>query len=228
MAWPLSTRAQQAERTRRVAVIFPRPAGDVEAMARLAAFREALEKLGWNDGRNIRLDVRWSGAKANDIRRDISELLALAPDVILATGSSIMEHLHQATRTVPIVFAVVADPVGSGYVDTLAHAGGNATGFSLMEYGLAAKWPELLKEIAPGVMRVAVLRDSTPARIGEFVVIQYAASSIRIQVSSANVRDPVEIEQAIKALSRELNGGLIVTANAMSIIHRDLIIAPAN
>src|SRR5262245_15775569 len=131
MAWPLSTRAQQAERTRRVAVIFPRPAGDVEAMARLAAFREALEKLGWNDGRNIRLDVRWSGAKANDIRRDISELLALAPDVILATGSSIMEHLHQATRTVPIVFAVVADPVGSGYVDTLAHAGGNATGFSL-------------------------------------------------------------------------------------------------
>jgi putative ABC transport system substrate-binding protein len=213
---------------RRVGVIFARPAGDEEAGARLATFREVLEKLGWNDGRNVRLEVRWSGTKVNDIRRDIAELLALAPDVILATGSSIMEHLHQATRTVPIVFAVVADPVGSGYVDTLAHPGGNATGFSLMEYGLAAKWPELLKEIAPDVVRVAVLRDSTSASIGEFAVIQYAASSIGIQVSSASVRDPVEIERAIKALSHEPNGGLIVSANAVSIIHRESIIALAN
>jgi putative ABC transport system substrate-binding protein len=226
--WPLSVRAQQAERTRRVAVVFPRSSNDAEARARFAAFREALQQLGWDDGRNVRIDTRWSGAKADDIRKDISDALALAPDVILATGSTIVDSLLQATRTVPIVFASVADPVGSGFVDTLARPGGNATGFSLFEYGVTAKWPELLKEIAPNVMRAAVLRDSAPASIGQFAVIQYVAPSIGIQVSSATAHDPVEIERAITSLSREPNGGLIVAASTVSITHRDLIVALAN
>jgi ABC-type uncharacterized transport system substrate-binding protein len=227
-AWPLLVQAQQADRMRRVAVIFPRSSEDAEAKARFAAFRDALQQLGWNDGGNVRIDTRWSGANTNDIRKETSDALALAPDVILATGSTIVESLLQATRTVPIVFASVADPVGSGFVDTLARPGGNATGFSLFEYGVTAKWPELLKEIAPNITRAAVLRDSAPASIGQFAVIQYVAPSIGIQISSANAHDPAEIERAITSLSREPNGGLIVAASTVAIAHRDLIVALAN
>ena len=171
--------------------------------------------MGWTIGRNVRIDTRWATANAAEIRRHAAELVALAPDVILASGTSTVGALLQATRTVPIVFPNVGDPVGAGFVDSLARPGGNATGFMAFEYSLSGKWLELLKEIAPGVTRVAVLRDSaSPSGIGQFGVIQAVAPSLRVEVSPINVRDADEIERAVAAFARSSNGGLIVTAGA--------------
>ena len=186
------------------------------------------QQLGWTIGRNVRIDTRWATANAAEIRRHAAELAALAPDVILAHGASTVGPLLQATRTVPIVFPVVADPVGAGFVDSLARPGGNATGFMSFEYSLSGKWLELLKQIAPGVTRVAVLRDpAIPAGTGQFGVIQAVAPSLRVEVSPVNVRDAGEIERAVAAFARSPNGGLIVTASGLAIVHRDLIITLA-
>jgi putative ABC transport system substrate-binding protein len=227
-AWPLAARAQQAERVRRIGVLMPLAATDAEGQARLAAFVQGLQQLGWTVGRNVQIDTRWTAGDAESIRRDAAELLALAPDVILAAGGQVMTPLLQATRTVPIVFTQTPDPVGAGFVDSLARPGGNATGFTQFEYGMSAKWLELLREIAPRVTRVAVLRDPiNPAGIGQFGAIQGAAPSFGVEVSPLNVRDAPEIERAVTAFARGSNGGLIVLSNALAIVHRDLIITLA-
>ena len=226
--WPLAARAQQGERMRRIGVLTATVSDDVEGRARLAAFQQGLQQLGWAEGRNMRIDTRWAGANAAEIRKHAAELVALAPDVILSTGGASLAPLMQTTRTVPIVFANVPDPVGSGVVKSLARPGGNATGFMQFEYSLSAKWPELLKQIAPGVTRVAVLRDpSITLGIGQFAVIQSVAPSLGVEVSPVNMGDTKEIEGDVAALARSSNGGLIVTASALTTVHRDLIIALA-
>ena len=185
VAWPLAARAQQPERMRRIGVLMPGTADDADYQARMAAFLQGLQQLGWSDGRNVRIDIRWATADADQIRRHAAELVALAPDVILAPGATTVGPLLQATRTVPIVFPVIADPVGAGFVDSLARPGGNATGFMNFEYSIGGKWLELLKQIAPGVTRVAVLRDAaTPSGVGQFGIIQSVAPSLRVEVSS--------------------------------------------
>ena len=227
-AWPLAARAQQGERMRRVGALMPQTADDPEGQARIAAFLRELQQLGWTDGRNVRIDARWSATDAELIRKSAMELVALAPDVILASTTAAVGPLVQATRTVPIVFAVVADPVGAGIVDSLARPGGNATGFSTFEYGVGPKWLELLKEIRPGVTRAAVLRDpAVSAGLGLFGAIQGAAPSFGMEVIPVNVRDAAEIEHAIAAFSQSANGGLIVTGSPLILAHRDLIIALA-
>src|SRR5262249_16530582 len=227
-AWPLAARAQQPERMRRIGVIMNSTADNSDTQANLAAFRQVLQQLGWTNDRNARIDVRWAGAKATEIRRHASDLVALAPDVIVATGSAAMAPLLQATRTIPIVFTQVADPVGAGFVDTLAQPGGNATGFIQFEYTLSGKWLELLKEIAPGVKRAAVLRDAAVASgVGQFAGIQAVASSIGIEVSAINVRDTGEIERAVARFAGSSNGGLILTASALSANHASLVAALA-
>ncbi len=227
-AWPLSARAQQGERMRRVGVLLPAAADDAEFQAWVGAFLQGLGQLGWTIGRNVRIDIRWATANADGIRRHAAELAALAPDVILAHGASTVGPLLQATRTVPIVFVNVADPVGAGFVDSLARPGGNATGFASFEYSLSGKWPELLKQIMPGMTRVAVLRDpTTPSGSGQFGVIQAMAPSLRMEVGPINVRDPGEIERSVTAFSRSANGGLIVAASPGALVHRDLIISLA-
>ena len=227
IAWPLAARAQQGERMRRIGVLLPVAADDPDPQAFYAAFVQRLEQLGWTDGRNVRIDTRWGAGNAADSRKYATELVALAPDVILAVGVSV-EPLLEATRTVPIVFTIVPDPVGSGFVDSLSRPGGNATGFLMFEYSLCGKWPELLKEIAPGVTRAAVLRDAAVAAgIGQFAVIQSVAPSVGVEVSPVNVRDAAEIERAVAAFARSGHGGLILTASALSVVHRDLIIALA-
>ncbi len=226
-AWPLTARAQQPERMRRIGVLFGAGADDGDIQARHAAFLQALQQLGWTDNGNVRIDTRFGAGNANNIRRYSAELATLAPDVILATGN-VVEQLLQATRAVPIVFVVVPDPVGAGYVDRLSRPGGNVTGFMQFEYSLTAKWLELLKQIAPGVTRAAVLRESAlPAGIGQFAVIQYVALSVGVEVSPVNVSDAPEIERAIAAYARQPNGGLIVTASALAAVHRDLIVTLA-
>ena len=223
-----AARAQQPERMRRIGMLLPRSAADdPEYQARVGAFLQALAQLGWTVGRNVRIDTRWATANAAEIRRHAAELAALAPDVILAYGASTVGPLLQATRSVPIVFAIVADPVGAGFVDSLARPGGNATGFMAFEYGMSGKWLELLKEIAPGVTRVAVLRDPATPGIGQFAAIQAVAPSLRVEVSPVNVRDAGEIERAVTAFARSPNGGLIVTASALAVLHRDLIVTLA-
>jgi putative ABC transport system substrate-binding protein len=227
-AWPLAARAQQPERMRRIGILLPAAADDAEYQARLAAFYQGLGQSGWTIGRNVRIDIHWATANAADIRRHAAELVALAPDVILAHGSPILGPLLQATRSVPIVFAVVADPVGAGFVDSLPRPGGNATGFMLFEYSLGGKLLELLKQIAPGVTRVAVLRDpAIPSGPALFGIIQSVAPSLSVEVSPVNVRDAGEIERAITAFARSLNGGLIVTGSALAEVHRDLIVTLA-
>jgi putative tryptophan/tyrosine transport system substrate-binding protein len=225
VAWPLNARAQQPDRMRRVGVLRGTPASDPDAQAQHAAFLQGLQQLGWTDGRNVRIDARWAAGNAADARKYAAELVALAPDVILAGGSSMVEPLLQATRTVPIVFTIVADPLGSGVVDSLSRPGGNATGFMLFEYSLSGKWLELLKEIAPGVTRAAVLRDPTATSgIGQFAVIQAVAPAVGVEVSPVNVRDAAEIERAVAAFARVADGGLIVTATPLASVHRDLIV----
>ena len=226
-AWPLAARAQQGERMRRIGVLATLPENDPEGQARHAAFLQGLQQLGWTDGRNVRIDYRWGAGDADRFRKQAAELVALAPDVILASGGPAMAALQQATRTVPIVFVNVADPVGTGFVDSLAQPGGNATGFILYEYSLSAKWLELLKEIAPQLKRAAVLRDATAAGIGQFAVIQAAAPSFGVEVRPVGVHDADEIEGAVTAFARSSNGGLIVTASSLTLVHRKLIIALA-
>jgi putative tryptophan/tyrosine transport system substrate-binding protein len=223
-AWPLAARAQQADRVRRVGVLMILAADDPEAQARLAAFLQGLQELGWTDGRNVRIDYRWAGADADRYRTYAAELVALAPDVILAGGSPSKAALQQAATTVPIVFASVIDPVGAGFVASLAHPGGNATGFTAFEYSMSGKLLELLREIAPRVTRAAVLRDpATAAGIGQFAAIQGASSSFGLELSPIGARDTGEIERAVAAFARESNGGLIVTASSATVVHRDLI-----
>jgi putative tryptophan/tyrosine transport system substrate-binding protein len=224
--WPLAARAQQSERMRRIGVLLPAAADDPQWQARVGAFLQGLALLGWTIGRNVRIDTRWATANTAEIGKHAAELVALAPDVILASGTSV-GPLLQATRTVPIVFPNVVDPVGAGFVDSLARPGGNATAFISFEYSLSGKWLELLKQIAPGVTRVAVLRDSASSGTGQFGVIQAVAPSLRVEVNPVNVRDAGEIEHAVAAFARSPNGGLIVTAGAWAALHRDLIVTLA-
>jgi putative ABC transport system substrate-binding protein len=228
-AWPIAARAQQADRVRRIGVLMAATADDPDFQARIAAFQQGLQQLGWSDGRNVRIDTRWATTNADDLRRHAAELVALAPDVIVAgSGTSTVAPLLQATRTVPIVFVVVIDPVGAGFVASLARPGGNATGFTLFEYGMSGKWLELLKEIAPRVTRAAVLRDPTIASgIGQFGAVQAVAPSLGVELSPVDVRDAPEIERAVTAFARSGNGGLIVTASPLANAHRDLIITLA-
>ena len=224
-AWPLAARAQQPERLPRIGVLG---VDDTDNRASYAAFLQAFQQLGWIDGQNVRIETRWAAGSASDFRKDATDIVALAPDVILASGTSAMVPLLQATHTVPIVFANVADPVGAGFVDTMAHPGGNATGFIQFEYSLSGKWVELLKQIAPGVTRAAVLRDpNIPNGIGQFAVIQSVAPSVGVEVTAMNMRDAGEIERAITAFARSPNGGLIVTSSGLALAHRELIIALA-
>jgi putative tryptophan/tyrosine transport system substrate-binding protein len=227
-AWPLVARAQQGERMRRVGALLTLAADDPETTAGSAAFRQGLLQAGWAEGRNVQVEYRWSEGDVDRIRKYAAELVALAPDVIFALGTANVGWLLQATRTVPIVFAYTADPVGAGFVESLARPGGNATGFLQFEYGLSGKWLELLKEIAPGVTRAAVLRDpAISSGIGQWGAIQTAAPSFGIEVNPVNVRDTGEIERAVATFARSANGGLIVTASALSAVHTDQIIALA-
>jgi putative ABC transport system substrate-binding protein len=225
-AWPLTARAQ--ERVKRVGVLLPGSADNPEYQARLAAFHQGLAVLGWTIGRNVHIETRWATSNAAALRKHAAELAALAPDVILANGSAAVAPLLEATRTVPIVFAIVPDPVGGGFVDSLARPGGNATGFTLYEYGISAKWLELLKEIAPGVRQVAVLRDAgLSVGAGQFGAMQSVAPSIGVELRPIDVRDAPEIERAITAFARSANGGLVVTGSALAVTHRETIAALA-
>ena len=227
-AWPLPLSAQQPERVRRIGVLLPATADHAEFQTRVGAFLQALALLGWSIGRNVRIDTRWATTNHAELRRHAEELVALAPDVILAPGASALGPLLQVTRTVPIVFPFVIDPVGADFVDSLARPGGNATGFTSFEYSLAGKWLELLKEIAPRVTRAAVLRDAAVAPgIGQFGAIQSVAPSFGVELSPVNVRDAAEIERAVAAFARSPNGCLIVTAGPSASRHRDLIITLA-
>ena len=223
LAWP---RAAHADRMRRVGVLLNRAADDPEEQARVAAFLQRLQELGWTDGRNVRIDHRWAAADADRSRTYAAELVALAPDVILVSASVSVAALQQTTRTVPIVFVNVIDPVGAGFVARLARPGGNATGFTPFEYSLSGKWLELLKEIAPNLTRIAILRDpAIAAGIGQFAAIQaMAPPSFGVELSPIGVRDAGEIERDIAAFARESNGGLIVTGSSATAVHRELII----
>jgi putative ABC transport system substrate-binding protein len=228
--WPLTltARAQQPQRMRRIGVIIPGTADDAEYQARMAAFLQELQQLGWSDGRNVRIDTRWAAGDANLFRKYATELVAFEPDVILAPGSTSLGLLLQPTRTVPIVFATILDPVGAGFVESLARPGGNATGFIAFEYGLSGKWLELLKQIAPNLTRVAVLRDpAVAAGIGQFAAIQSVAPSLGVELRPIDVREANEIERAVTMFARSANAGLIVTAASGSAIHADLIVSLA-
>jgi ABC-type uncharacterized transport system substrate-binding protein len=229
VAWPLAARAQQGERVRRIGVLTAgTDANDPDAQARNGVLMQTLQQLGWAEGRNLRIDFLWGQGLPDVIRKHAAELAALAPDVILASGTAALGPLLQATRTVPIVFVNVSDPVGGGFVDSLSRPGGNATGFMQFEYSLSGKWLELLKQIAPGVTRAAVLRDSAlTAGIGQFAVIQSVAPSVGVEVRPINVREAGEIEHAVAAFARSPNGGLVVTSSALAVRHRELIIALA-
>jgi putative ABC transport system substrate-binding protein len=226
-AWPLAARAQQVEQVRRIGMLFGQTPNDPAVPPRIAAFRQALQQLGWTEGRNLRIDTRWSSDNADDTRKYAAELVGFVPDVILSSGTIASVAVQQATRTVPIVFTLVVDPVGGGIVDSLARPGGNATGFMTFEYSLSGKWLELLKEIAPSVKRAAVLRDHLSAGVGQFGAIQNAAPSFGMEVSPINVRNAGEIERAVAAFARSPNGGLIVTGSTSAAVHRDLIITLA-
>jgi len=225
--WPLAARAQQPERMRRISVLLPATADNPDFQARLAAFHQELALLGWSIGRNVRVDTRWATSNAAEIRKHAAELAALAPDVILAHGTSTVGPLLQATRTVPIVFPIIADPVASGFVDSLARPGGNATGFMSFEYSIGGKWLELLKQIAPGVTRAAVIRDAANPN-AQFSVIQAMAPSLKVEATLVNMHDDTaDIERSVAAFARPPNGGLIVAASGPAYLHRDLIITLA-
>jgi len=223
-AWPLAARAQQDGAVRRIGVLMSLAADDPDGQARVAAFRQGLQQSGWIDGRNLRIDTRWAAGDADRIRRYAVELVALTPNVVLAIGAAVTGPLRQATRTVPIVFVQVTDPVGAGFVVSLAHPGGNATGFIQFEYGMAGKWLELLKEIAPGVKRVAVIRDpDISAGPGQLGAIQSVAPSFGVELSPVGVRDAAEIEHSLDSFAQGSNGGLLVTGSTLALVHRDLI-----
>jgi putative tryptophan/tyrosine transport system substrate-binding protein len=227
-SWPLAARSQQGERLQRIGVLAAIAADDPEAQARNASFLQRLGELGWIVGRNVRIDYRWNAGTADDIRKYAAELVALAPDVILTTSGATVGALQQASRSVPIVFAGTVDPVGSGFVDSLARPGGNTTGFLLFEYSLSGKWLELLKEIAPSVTRAAVLRDTAnPAGNAQFGAIQAVAPSLGVEVSPFNMRNASEIERAMAAVARSANSGLVVTGSPSGTVHRNLIVALA-
>jgi putative ABC transport system substrate-binding protein len=226
-AWPFVAGAQQPERIRVIGVLISTAADDPEGQARIAAFRQGLQELGWTEGRNVRIDTR-TAVDADQFRTQAAELVALASDVILAATTPGVAAVQHATRTVPVVFVTVFDPVSAGFVSNLARPGGNTTGFALPEYGTTVKWLELLKEIAPGVTRVAVVRD--PALVsgtGQLAAIQAVAPSFSVELNPVDARDPTEMERAIVAFARSANGGLIVTASPASVTHRKLIIALA-
>ena len=226
--WQLTAHAQQAEQVRRIGMLFPFSANGPQSKARLAAFQDGLQQLGWIEGRNLRIDTRWFAGNTDDNRRNAAELVTLAPDVIVASGSATVGPLLQATRTIPIVFTVVPDPVGAGYVESLARPGGNATGFTSFEYGIAAKWLELLKQIAPRLTRAAVLRDPTiSAGTGQWGAIQSVAPSLGGEVRPVNMGDAHEIERTIETFARSSNGGLVVTGSGLALVHRELIITLA-
>jgi putative ABC transport system substrate-binding protein len=228
LACPNLARAQQNGRIRRIAALMPFTASDAQAQARNAAFLQGLQQLGWTVGRNIQIDYRWSAGNVDDTRKYAAELVALAPDVIFAPGSAAMGPLLQATRNIPVVFAIVADPVGSGFVNSLSRPGGNATGFTTFEYSIGAKWLEVLKQITPGLKRVAVIRDPyIIAGIGQWGAIQSVAPSLGLELSPISVDDTAEMERAIAAFAGVSDGGMIVTGSARAVIHRDLIIALA-
>jgi ABC-type uncharacterized transport system substrate-binding protein len=223
--WALVARAQQAEPMRRIGALMTLSEDDPEGRERMQAFLQSLQQLGWSDGRNVKIDYRWGANDAGRVRRYAAELVALAPDVILTAGTQSVAALQQATRTVPIVFGSVIDPVGAGFVETLARPGGNITGFTVFEYGISPKWLELLKQIAPHVTRAAILRDPTIASgIGQLGAIQGVAPSFGIELRPMDVRDASEIERAVAAFARTSNGGLIVTGSSVATSHRDLIV----
>jgi ABC-type uncharacterized transport system substrate-binding protein len=227
-AFPFAARAQQHERTRRIGVLMSLAADDREGQARVDAFMQGLRELGWID-RNIQVDIRWAAGGDRVRQKYAAELVALSPDVMLASGGSVVGPLLQATRTVPIVFTQTPDPIGAGFVDSLARPGGNATGFSIFDYNIAGKWLELLKQITPGVTRVAVIRDpATPQGIGQFSAVHSVAPSLGLDVSPINASEPSEVERAIKAFAHAPNSGLIVTGSNFAITHRELIIKLAS
>jgi putative tryptophan/tyrosine transport system substrate-binding protein len=221
-AWPLAARAQQPTATRRIGVLMNFGADAPEGQARVAAFIQALQKLGWNEGDNVRIDVRWPGDDSERFRKYAEELVGLNPDVILASAGQAVGALQRTTQSVPIVFANVIDPVGAGYIASLARPGGNTTGFTSFEYSIGAKWLELIKQIAPRVTRIAVLRDPAYAGIGQFAAIQTAATSA-VELSVIDPRDPGDLERAVATFAREPNGGLIVTGSASAAVHNELI-----
>jgi putative ABC transport system substrate-binding protein len=223
--WPLATRGQQGERIRRVGLLMTQAADDPLAQRRVPAFVQELQKLGWIEGRNIRLEKRWHAGDPERARTLAAELVALAPDVILAPGAAALEPLLRATRSIPIVFVHIPDPVGAGYVTSLAHPGGNATGFTQFEFSLSGKWLELLKEIAPGITRAGVLRDrALTTSIAQFAAIQTVATSLRVELLPLNVRDAAEIERAVVDFARVPNSGLVVSASPLAGVHHALII----
>src|SRR5262245_43337392 len=229
VGWPLLARAQQGERVRHIGVLMSLAADDKEGQARLAAFLQGLQELGWIDGRNVSVDTRWVAGDGERARKYIAELVALTPDVILVSGGSIVGPLIQATRTVPIVFTQTPDPVGAGFVENLARPGGNVTGFSNVDYSMGGKWLELLKQIARSVTRVAVIRDpASPQGIGQFSSVQSLGPSLGLEVSPINAREPNELERSIAAIAQTPNSGLIVTGSNVAIVHRELVIKLAN
>jgi putative tryptophan/tyrosine transport system substrate-binding protein len=229
VAWPVAALAQAPGRMRRIGMLMNLAADDPESQASLAAFQRGLQELGWVAGDNVSIDARWVAGQPDLIRKFAAELVALAPDVLLSVGGTLTGPLQQATRRVPIVFVGVTDPVGGGFVASLARPGGNATGFTLFEYGISAKWLELLKEIAPNVRRVAVPRDPTsPTGIGQFAAMQAVAPSFGVELSPLSVHATDEMERTIAEFAREPNGGLILTTSQWAIVHRELIITLAS
>src|SRR5262245_8078679 len=227
-AWPLTLRAQQPEQVRRIGARINRAADDPQAEAGVAAFKQGLQQLGWSDARSVRMDIRWGANDVDLTRKYATELVALAPDVVLAVGTVAVTALQHASRTLPVVFVGVSDPVGAGVVGNLARPGGNATGFMNFEYSLSGKWLELLKQIAPEVKRVAVLRDpAIPPGIGQFSAIQASAHSIGVEVSAIGIRDAEEMERAVTAFARLAGGGLIATGSASPAVYSDRIVALA-
>jgi putative tryptophan/tyrosine transport system substrate-binding protein len=225
VAWPLAASAQQLERVRRIGLLMQYAEEDAEAQNRLAALRRGLQELGWIEGRNLQIDYRWGSADAESTRRYTAELIALAPDLLIANGGSILGPVQQVTRSVPIVFVSVVDPVGAGFVQSLARPGGNATGFTQFEYGIAGKWLELLRQVAPRITRALVIRDpSSTAGIGQFAAIQAVAPGFGVELSPADVRDVSEIERALTDFARTPNSGLIVVVSALAVIHREQIV----
>jgi putative tryptophan/tyrosine transport system substrate-binding protein len=226
--WPVAARAQPAERVRRVGVLLQATQNDLEFQSRLKAFLDGLAQFGWTEGRNLQLEYRWAGGNPDEVRRHAAELVALAPDVLVAAGSTAVGSLQQATRTIPIVFTTAGDPVGAGFVESLARPGGNITGFAIFEYAIGGKWLALLKDVSPRTTRVAVLRDpAVAAGPGQLGAIQTAAPSFGMEIIPINVREPEGIERAVTAFAQSSNGGLIVTGSPLAQLHRGLIISLA-